>query len=52
VPVLMPVYAVGELALLLINVFLVAIVVQVVVSWQNRDHNAVNSCCTVSPVRC
>jgi YggT family protein len=45
VPVLMlPVYAVGELVLLLINVFLVAIVVQVVVSWVNPGtYNAVNS---------
>lgn len=38
------VYAVGELVLLLINVLLVAIVVQVVVSWVNPgSYNAVNS---------
>ncbi len=45
VPALMlPVYAVGELVLLLINVLLVAIIVQVVVSWVNPGtYNPVNS---------
>jgi YggT family protein len=43
-PAFLLLYAVGELLMLLINIFLVAIIVQVVVSWVNPgSYNPVNS---------